>query len=515
MRFLLALICLVCATPLFAQEQITYDSEKQKLYARLTSKPIGPNYSAQINQFFNSTCDSLINAGTRVDEEPIKSTLTKYFQATLTELEKQNMSALRVPNLNDNFLRVLRSYKREPLKEVFPAVGIVRTRILAAAFRGTPAGDTIRSFTDLREMMYSPTLIPGRLDKPQFAPYRDTMMGYLANHEPEFFISELKNNLQMQDLAIRSKNLTVKAITHLQNEEHLTEMLPFGLAFQEQRVKPDDIRKIIDKPVAYYTAFTTEMLALNASDDLGRRDYLRTYTEDLNNVLCEYYVEPINELHEKPDAIRFKALTGITTQNLYFVILGGESMFYTSSFMYVFNKFLKDTGKEGVDGFFEKINYYRFGDFLNIISGYGVLGKLATHMNEEKFAEALSKYMSRSLKTDMTDKELILNGMNLSEILNGLKNSEKIRNILLAKLDKMRAEQPSSNIMLQRMLAGFKDILLDKDNSKLKEVEKLYEVLHVDRLKTKDTIIQAALFYDDTDGAASYANYMQLFPAAK
>lgn len=259
MRFLLALICLVCATPLFAQEQITYDSEKQKLYARLTSKSIGPNYSAQINQFFNSTCDSLINAGTRVDEEPIKSTLTKYFQATLTELEKQNMSALRVPNLNDNFLRVLRSYKREPLKEVFPAVGIVRTRILAAAFRGTPAGDTIRSFTDLREMMYSPTLIPGRLDKPQFAPYRDTMMGYLANHEPEFFISELKNNLQMQDLAIRSKNLTVKAITPLQNEEHLTEMLPFGLAFQEQRVKPDDIRKIIDKPVAYYTAFTTEM----------------------------------------------------------------------------------------------------------------------------------------------------------------------------------------------------------------------------------------------------------------
>lgn len=119
MRFLLALICLVCATPLFAQEQITYDSEKQKLYARLTSKSIGPNYSAQINQFFNSTCDSLINAGTRVDEEPIKSTLTKYFQATLTELEKQNMSALRVPNLNDNFLRVLRSYKREPLKEVF------------------------------------------------------------------------------------------------------------------------------------------------------------------------------------------------------------------------------------------------------------------------------------------------------------------------------------------------------------------------------------------------------------
>lgn len=515
MRLLLVLICLMCAAPMFAQEQITYDSEKQKLYARLTSRPIGPGYTAQINQFFNRTCDSLVKSGTRVDNEPITSTLTKFFQATLTELEKQNMSLLRVPNLNDNFLHVLRSYKREPLKEMFRAVGIVRTRILAAAFKGTAAGDTIRSFADLREMIYSPILIPGRLDKPQYAPYRDTMMGYLANHEPEFFITELKKNLMMQDLTIRSKNLTVKAITPLQNEEQLTEMLPFGLAFQEQRVKPEDIRKIIDKPVAYYTAFTTEMLALNASDDLGKRDYLRSYTEDLNSVLCEYYVEPINELHEMPDAVRFKALTGISTQNLYFVILGGESMFYTSSFMYVFNKFLKDTGKEGVDGFFEKINYYRFGDFLNIISGYGVLGKLAAHMNEEKFAEVLAKYMRRSLSSDMTDKELILQGMNLSEILNGVKSSEKIRNILLAKLDQVRKEQPQSNIMLQRMLLGFRDVLLDRDNSKLKEVEKLYEVMHVDRLKTKDTIIQAALFYDDTDGAASYANYMQLFPVSK
>lgn len=515
MRHLLLLGLLAICVNTVAQEQITYDSEKQKLYAHLTRRTIGSGYAQQVDRFYGQVCDSLIKSGTRVDNEPITSTLTKFFQATLIELQKQNMSILRVPSLNDNFLQVLQIYKRAPLKELFRAVGITRTRILASTFKGTAAGDTIRSFADLREMTYSPILIPGRLSKPELAPYRDTMLSFLANNEPEFYVSELKNNLQMQDLTLRSKNQTVKAVSQLKDEEHLTEMLPFGLAIQEQRTTADAIRKLIDKPVPYYTAFTTELLTLYASEDPGRRDYLRYYCADLNNVLCEYYVEPINELHEKPDAVRFKILNGISTQNLYFVILGGESMFYTSSFMYVFNKFLKDTQKEGLDAFFERINYYHFGDFLNIISGYGVLGKLATHMDEEKFANLLTRYMRKHLRTEMTDKELILTGMNLSEIINGVKGSEKIKNILLANLDQMRNEQPKSNIMLQRMFLGFRDILLDQNNSKLKDVEKMYEVLSVDRLKTKDTIIQVALFYDDTDGAASFANYMQIFSGAK
>jgi hypothetical protein len=431
------------------------------------------------------------------------------------ELDKQTLSILRVPNLNANFMQVLRNYKLVPLKEQFKGVGIVRTRILAAAFKGTPAGDTIRTFVDLREMTYSPILIPGRLNKKEYEPYRDTMVSYLANHEPELFISELKNNLLLQDLVIRSRNQTVKAVAALKDEERLTEMLPFGLAFLEQRLNPDAIRKLIDKPAQYYSAFTKELLTLNASEDPGTRDYLRPYNNDLNHVLCEYYVEPINELHESPDNIRYRGLNGISTQDLYFVILGGESMFYTSSFMYVFNKFLRDTGKEGVEAFFEKINYCQFGDFLNIISGYGMVNKLASHMSEEKFAKVLGSYMQRSIRTDMTDKELILSGMNLSEILNGVKGNEKIRDILIEKIDGKRATIPRSNVMIYRMLNGFRDILLDKDNSKLKEVEKLYEVLQVDRLKTKDTIVQVALFYDDTDGAASFGNYMQLFPESK
>lgn len=496
-------------------QQITYASEKEKLYNRLTQRYIGPVYDAEIKQFYNVTCDSLINAGVRVDNEPIQSILTKYFQACLLELGKQTITVLRIPNTNANFLKVLETYKRAPLGEVFRNVGINRTRLLASAFKGTPVGDTIRVFADIWEMMYSPILIPGRITKPQYTQYRDTMLHYLANMEPELYLSELKTNPVIQDLTLRSKNETVKAVSALQDEEQTVELLPFGLAFREGRTSREAVKKLIPKPAAYYTAFVNELLFLYNSDDELRHNYLQMYVGDLNSVLCEHYVEPINELHEQPDAVRYKILNGISATDLYFVILGGESMFYTSSFVHVFNRFLKATEKEGLTNFFDRIGYYGFGDFLTIVSGYGMLGKLSQQLDEEKFANTLVRYMKKNMKASDADRELILRGMGLSEVFNSIKSNEKLRNLLVQKIDEIRAAEPRSNVMIHRMYNGFKDILLSLDESKLKEVEKLYEVLPMERLKNRDTIVQAALFYDDVDGAASFANYIQLFPDTK
>lgn len=515
MKKLIAVILLAWTLPIVAQEQVTYDSEKEKLYKRLTAREIGPVYAAEVDRFYNSTCDSLVKADVRIENEPIKSVLTKYFQACQIELNKQTVTALRMPNLNHSFLEFLASYKREPMANLFRYIGINRTRIFATTFRGTPAGDTLQSYVDIRECMYSPVLIPGRIGKPQFASFRDTMLHYLANTEPELYISELKSNPLLQDLTIRTKNKTVKAVAALQNEESLVELLPFGLAIQEGRTTVEAVKKLIDKPAVYYSAFNKELLELHNSDDQQRRNYLTSFIEDLNHVLCEYYVAPINELHEKPDNVRYRILNGISSTDLYFSILGGESMFYTSSFIHVFNQFLKQTEKEGLDKFFERTGYYHFGDFLTIVSGYGLINKLVTKMNEEKFAEVLMRYTKKHINTTLADKELILHGMSLAEVFDGVKTNTKLRDILMAKLDQVRENEPQYDVLLRRMYAGFKDVLADIDNSKLKEVEKLYEVLPVERLKFKDTIVQVALFYDDVDGTASYGNFMQMFPESK
>jgi hypothetical protein len=105
--------------------------------------------------------------------------------------------------------------------------------------------------------------------------------------------------------------------------------------------------------------------------------------------------------------------------------------------------------------------------------------------------------------------------MSLAEVFSGVKTNTKLRDILLTRLEELKAKEAKYNVMLQRMFTGFQDVLRDIDNSKLKEVAKLYEVMPVSRLKVRDTIVQVALFYDDVDGTASYGNFMQMFPDSK
>ena len=226
LTFLLAIACMNTA----AQETITYESQKEKRYKILNERYIGPVYQSEIDHFYKVACDSLVRSGTTVDGEAMTSLLVKLFLATEIELKKKTISILRIPSLNTAFLETLHIYKKGQLRDLYRTIGINRTRILYATFKDIPAGDTIHTFTSLREMSYSPILIPGRINKPEFALLRDTMVYVLANLEPDFFLTELKTNATIQETVAGHSSPTVKAIIGLKDEENLTELLPFGLA---------------------------------------------------------------------------------------------------------------------------------------------------------------------------------------------------------------------------------------------------------------------------------------------
>lgn len=99
-------------------------------------------------------------------------------------------------------------------------------------------------------------------------------------------------------------------------------------------------------------------------------------------------------------------------------------------------------------------------------------------------------------------------------ILFGIRESKRAREIIIQRIDEYAVNEQKSDVLIQRMFAGFKDILQDSIQGLLKEIESMYEVLDVARLKIRDTIVQAGLFYDDIDGLSSFNNYLSFFPEA-
>jgi hypothetical protein len=512
MKYILGTLLFI-AVGLQAFAQLNYAAEKEKLYKRLTERSIGPSYAREVDHFYKQVCDSLVNAKVSVDGDPIETILIRLFGNTQNELDRRTISKLRVPSVNTFFLDLLKTYKKESIRPILREMGINRTRILANAFIGLPIGDTLSTAANAREMAASPQQIPKKIYDPRYVNLRDTILYYFVNEEPELFIKELKSNPQMQQFADASTRPYVKAVANLRDQNNLNKLLPFGMAILEGRITTDSVMLLASKPANYIAAYTDEVIRLQTSEDPMVRDYLNGYLDGINKELAKMFVEPINQLHESTAKERFFVLNSLSAQDLYFIILGGEAVFYTSSFMYTFNQFITRVEKEGLEAFFNRIGYYKFGEFLSISAGYGMTGTLVKKMDEEKFGNMLARYISKNVNSKQVDRDLILSGMTISEILFDMKGYPKAKDIVMASLDENKIRQQHEDILVLRMYAGFKDILEDSMQGKLKEIEAMYEVMQVDRLKNRDTIVQVGLFYDDEDGVTSFSNYLSFFPA--
>jgi len=206
-------------------------------------------------------------------------------------------------------------------------------------------------------------------------------------------------------------------------------------------------------------------------------------------------------LHESPDNVRFKILEKLSPRELYFLLVGGTGQLYTSSFLYVYKKLMTATEKEGLDNFLNSVEYYQFGQFVTNVSVYGLADDLVEHLHPEKFAELMGDDFKKILSTQLTDNEVVLKAMAMSEILYEIKRQPVVQRILLGQVSAFERSKQQKDVMLQRLFTGFKSILMNKTDY---TADPTYDVLPVKRLQRNEQIVQAHFFYDDEDGTSSF-----------
>ena len=77
--------------------------------------------------------------------------------------------------------------------------------------------------------------------------------------------------------------------------------------------------------------------------------------------------------------------------------------------------------KGGLKNFLNGIDYYQFGQFVTNVSVYGLVDNLVEKLHPEKFAELMGNNFTKVLSTHLTDNEVIINAMTISEILHEIK----------------------------------------------------------------------------------------------
>ncbi len=507
MRTLL-LVCIIQVAffqCIYAQDSLEYVAAKARLVKTLKERVIDEAFSRSIHGFYFKSCDSLINEKVVVDGCSIRDILFRLFIACEDKLEMQSITSLRIPAVNNFFLLTLGAYNKQPLNTLYRQVGIIQTAILQSAFNGLPLGDSIKMFGDLREMLNFPYLIANRIHQPVFSPYRDTLLYFLANGDPQTLVQKLTyNDSVITQLVHNSQNMTVRAVSMLAMDEYFKGLLPFSLAIFQKRVSIDEIRDLSVSPTDYYHAFVEEAIRLHKDPDPQINAYLKQPILATNRTLANlYFIEEINRLHDSPDRTRFEVIQSLNSKELYFLLIAGSNQLFTSSFLYVYKKFLETAGKGGLNKFFDDIGYYQFDQFLSNICVYGQVNDLVSRMRGDKFANLLGQYLAKLQSRQLADDEIVENAMTMSEVLYASRHYPNVKPILINQFKTFENPGVAYDVLLQRMYAGLLDILLAKDEQ-LQDTT--YDVLPINRLKKDGVIAQAWFFYDDEDACSSFAS---------
>ena len=497
-----------------ATSQDRYAYSKARIIKTLKTRYIDKAYTQDIDRFYSTTCDSLIKKKVTIDKKPIKDILIRLFDVCDNKINAKAVNSLRIPSLNQDFISTVKAYNKASVVHLYRNINITKSNMLQYVFEGLLLGDSIKTINGLREMFRDPYFISSNIKLPQYTAYQDTLLYAMANGAPDLLLKKLADQDTFYTrIVTNSKSTSVKAISQNKMDEYYERALPFSLAIYENRITADSIKKLTLVPKDYYHAFVTEAIRLHTNTDAETQSFLKQPIADLNKKIANhYFIKAINDLHESPDNVRFVSINTLPVNDLYFLlvagrnelVIGGSDALYTSSFLYVFKKFLKEADKEGLDKFFNDIGYYGFDEFISNISDYALVDELVNNLNEEKVALLFGKYLASLPNKQLTDNEIIINAMTMAEVLYEIRNREGIKSSLLNEIANIQKQSRLQNaFMYQRMYGGFRDILLDKN---IYNSDNSYDVLQVQRLQKQDIIVQACFYYDDDDAASSFAS---------
>lgn len=234
----------------------------------------------------------------------------------------------------------------------------------------------------------------------------------------------------------------------------------------------------------------------------------------LQQKAIQHFVNPINELHEKPNPVRFRALEPLNAQDLYYMMILGENEIYTSSYKYSFDKMIQKMGAiPHGDSLLLSVNFDRFKKFIKMAAGYNKLDEFLKTMPPNNAEKLMQAFVSK-LETTGTLEDAVDVADSYGSITNIQLQQSILKNI---EWNEQRCIKEDNN-KGRRIYGLLKTIFLSADPkngidlSKEIGIPPIYTMNYNYLADDSGRIIELVFFYGDQDGKEAYASYLTSFP---
>lgn len=343
--------------------------------------------------------------------------------------------------------------------------------------------------------------------------FADSLIISSAHRFPEQFYDYAAAAVSPLGRKIRTINDTlVTLITSFSEDPSGRLIFPFMHAIMMGRLNADSVKNAIANDLNYYRLLVRTQSQY--ADDMRRSDTPVLHQELILTIKKKaesLFINEINALHDEPDEVRFRILAPLTAEELYYIIVTGEDVLYTSSYVGVYNRLMARTPRSAGDDMLMRIRFDRFKKFIRMAAGYNKLDAFLSSMSADN-AKMLMKAFVRGLEKNFDLEDAV----DVADSYSSIKD---------AGIKKLVSNEIESNLEVHRKngnkrgetIYGILQILFKSASDSAKQLSSRYKLPSAYRLPFTELsdqsgrAVQLVFFYGDKDGAESFANFMSTF----
>ncbi len=235
----------------------------------------------------------------------------------------------------------------------------------------------------------------------------------------------------------------------------------------------------------------------------------------LQRKAMQHFIIPINELHEKPENVRMKAIDSLTPVDIYYMIIMGESEIYTSSYKHSFNRMLQRMGKKpAADSLLLSVNFDYFKKFIKMAANFN---KLDTFLN--LMPAASSETLMKAFVGKLEATKNLEDAVDVADSYSSISNKKLQANILSYVNNNEQRCITNNNNRGKIIYSLLKTIFLSADSSNNIDlsaaigIPPIYSIENKALMDDSGRIVQQVFFYGDDDGKKFFPSYVNSFSA--
>ena len=429
------------------------------------------------------------------------------------------------PVLLDNFEKIMKAnIDSLNMAPYINAVPYEVARINAEIFTNNIGYNQSKNLVYLKYCALNPDQILQSIAPYAAASFADSLIIVACKNDPAQLYKYAQDQYSVQGKLIRKNtDVAVKAVATISEMPSALLYFPFLDDIVSGKKQTDSLRKIIGDGEKGYDSVAYYKLLVQTEIDYSKRmvkhDTAIAFfgSNGLRDMLqrkaIQHFITPINELHEKPENVRMKAIDSLSPVDIYYMLVMGETDIYTSSYKHSFNRMLQRMGKKpATDSLLLAVNFDYFKKFIKMAANFNRLDTFLNLMPASS-AETLMKGFVGRLEATKTLEDAVDVADSYSSI-----NNKKLQANILSYVDENERRCTNSNNTRGKVIYSLlKTIFLSADSSNNIDlsaaigIPPIYSIDNKALMDDSSCIVQQVFFYGDEDGKNFYPQFVNSF----